>query len=107
MPIGCLGGFNFPYFSKDKKLTKSHIFSEFIGDSNLMAYLPDEPDIRYLPREFLLSVLFFGARDKYLKLYEIYKDIQLQKSTTGNKKFFAKITPEMQGQLKNFKPVNL
>ena len=55
-----------------------------------MAYLPDEPDIRYLSREFLLSVLFFGAREKYLKLYEIYKDIQLQKSMTGNRKFFAK-----------------
>ena len=72
-----------------------------------MAYLPDEPDIRYLSREFLLSVLFFGAREKYLKLYEIYKDIQLQKSTTGNRKFFAKITPEMHGHLKNFNPVNL
>ena len=84
MSIGCLGGFNFLYFSKDKKLTKSHIYSEFIGDSYLMAYLLDESDIGYLQREFLLSVLFFGARDKYLKLYEIYKDIQLKKLTTGN-----------------------
>ena len=90
MPIGCMGGFSFPYFNKYNKLTKSHIYNEFIGDDNLMAYLPDESDIRYLSREFLLSVLFFCAREKYLKLYEIYKDIQLQKSMTGNRKFFAK-----------------
>ena len=101
------GGFNFPYFSKDKKLTKAHIYQEFINDENLMAYLPDNPDIRCLSREFLLSVLFFGAREKYLKLYESYKNIELQKSTTGNKKYFAKITTEMYGHLKNFKPTNL
>ena len=107
MPIGCLGGFTFPYYSKDKKLTKEHIFNEFINDQTLLEFLPDNPDIRCLSREFLLSVLFFGARDKYLKLYETYKDIQLQKSTTGNRKFYAKITPQMFEHLKNFKPINM
>ena len=107
LPIGCLGGFNFPYFSKNKLLTKEDIFKLFAGDENLLSYLPDNPDVRSLSREFLLSVLFFGARDKYLTLYEKYKDIQFQKTTTGNKKFIAKISDEMLEHLKNFQPVNL
>ena len=107
LPIGCLGGFNFPYFSKNILLTKDHIFKLFIIDNNLLSYLPDDPDVRYLSREFLLSVLFFGAREKYLSLYEKYKDIQFQKSTTGNQKFMAKISDEMMEHLKNFQPVNL
>ena len=51
-----------------------------------MVYLSDNPDIQYLSREFLLSVLYFGSREKHLRLNEEYKDTQLQKSTTGNKK---------------------
>ena len=63
------------------------------------------PDIRSLSREFLLSVLFFGARDKHLTLYEKYKDIEFQKSTTCNKKYIAKISEEMMGHLKNFQSI--
>ena len=107
LPIGCFGGFNFPYFSKGKALTKDCIFKEFVNDENLLAYLPDNPDIRCISREFLLSILFYGAREKYLKLYEIYKDMQIQKSTTGNKKYIAQISEEMLEHLKNFQPVNL
>ena len=105
--IGCFGGFSFPYYSKEKRLTKEHIYKEFLNDENLMAYLPDNADIRCISREFLLSVLFFGNRQKYLKLYEDYKDIQLQKTTTGSKKFYANITQEMFNHLRNFKPINM
>ena len=73
----------------------------------MLSFLPDNPDVRGLSREFLLSVLFFAARQKYLLLYEKYKDIQIQKTTTGNKKFIAKISEQMLDNLKKFKPVNL
>ena len=52
LPIGCIGGLNIPYYSKDKKLTKEHIYAQFINDENLMSYLPDNPDIRCISREF-------------------------------------------------------
>ena len=57
LPLGCAGGFNIPYYSKNKQLTKDDIFKEFVGDDNLLSYIPDEPDIKSISREFLLSVL--------------------------------------------------
>ena len=92
MPIGLLWWILFPIFSKEKRLTKEHIYKEFFNDENLMAYLPDNADIRCISRKFLLSVLFFGNRLKYLKLYEDYK---LQKTTTESKKFYENIMQEM------------
>ena len=95
-----MGGFNFPYYSKEKKLKKEDIFKNLVGDQALLAYLPDNPDIRCKTREYLLSVLFFRNREKYLELYGKYKDIQIQKTTTGNKKYYAKIIKEMFGLLR-------
>ena len=107
LPLGCLGGFAIPYYTKNKTLTKEYIFKLFLNDQNLMSFLPDNPDIRGLSREFLLSVLFYASRDKYLFLYEKYKNIQIQKTTTGNKKYIAKISEQMLERLKCFQPVNL
>ena len=67
----------------------------------------DNPDMKSISRELLLSILFFANREKYLALYEIYKDIQIQRTTTGNKKYIAKITEEMLVHLRKFKPVNM
>ena len=107
LPLGCVGGFNIPYYSKNKQLTKEDIFKKFVGDENLLAFIPDDPDIKSISREFLLSVLFYASRDKYLSLYEQYKDLELQRSTTGNRIFIAKISEEMLLNLKNYNPVNI
>ena len=98
--------FNFPYYSKEKKLTKEDIFKIFVVD--IISNISDNPDIRCIIREYLLSVLFFSNQEKFLELYEKYKDIQIQKTTTGNKKFYIKIiTNEMLDQLRKFQPINL
>ena len=88
-------------------MTKEDIYKKFLGDENLLSYLPDNPDMKSISRELLLSILFFANREKYLALYEIYKDLQIQRTTTGNKKYIAKITEEMLVHLRNFKPVNM
>lgn len=95
-----------PNYSKSKKLTKEDIFKKFEGDNNLLSCLPDEPDIKSISRELLLSILFYGDREKYLKLYEEYKDLEMQKSTTGNKKYIAQVSEEMLMYLRNFQPVD-
>ena len=105
--MGCFGGFSIPYFSKNKKLTKEDIYKKFIGDENLMNYLPDTPDLKSISRELLLSILFYGNREKYLSLYEEYKNLKIQRSTTGNRKFIANVTEEMLKQLKDFQPINM
>ena len=69
--------------------------------------MPDNVRLTSLTREFLLSVLFYGNRDKYLDLYEEYKDIEIQKSTTGNKKYVANITDEMKDLLAQYNPIDL
>ena len=106
-PIRVLWGLNFLYYSKNKKLVKEHIFKEFENDENLLCYLPDSPDIKSLSRELLLSILFYANREKYLNLYEQYKNLQIQGYRTGNKKFVAQITTELLNHLKNFQPINL
>ncbi len=89
------------------KLTKENIFQKFIGDPELLSYLPDNISLAYISREFLLSVLFYGNREKYLELYQQYKEIEVQKSTTGNKKFVAVVTDEMKNLLQNYEPIDL
>jgi len=84
LPLGCFGGFNIPYFSKSKKLIKDDIFKKFIGDEQLLSYKPDNLDIKSITWELLLSILFYGNRNKYLSLYEEYKDLQIQKTKAGN-----------------------
>ena len=100
LPLGCFGGFNLPYYTKNKKITKEHIFEKFNNDPNLLSYLPDNVRLTSLTREFLLSVLFYGNRDKY-------KDIEIQKSTTGNKKYVAIVTDEMKDLLAQYNPIDL
>ena len=73
----------------------------------MLSYLPDNMPLTNISRQFLLSVLFYGNRDKYLELYEEYKNIQVQKSTSSNRKFTAIITDEMRELLKNYNPVYL
>ena len=92
-------------FGKEK--AKNWIYKKFIGDENLLSYLPDNPDVKSISRELLLDILFFANRDKYLSLYEEYKDLQIQRTTTGNKKYIANLTEEMLAHLRNFKPVNM
>ena len=69
--------------------------------------MPDNVRLTSLTREFLLSVLFYGNRDKYLDLYEESKDIEIQKSTTGNKKYVAIVTNEMKDLLAQYNPIDL
>ena len=85
LPLGCFGGFNIPYYSKNKKLVKEDIFKEFENDQNLLCNLPDSPDKKSLSRELLLNILFYANREKYLNLCEEYKNLQIQRYIMGNK----------------------
>ncbi len=83
------------------------IFQDFLADEELMKYLPNEPKLETIPREFLLSVLANVKREKYAKLYTKYKEIKVQRSTVGKKLYQAKITNDFKNGLQNFYPINL
>lgn len=76
---------------KENILTKKHIFTQFLGDEELLKYIPTGVKLSPLTRELLLSILAYIKKDKYLALYGIYKSTTLQRSTTGNESYDLKI----------------
>ena len=88
-------------------LTKDIIFQLFNSDTELLKYIPSEPNLKVIPRDFLLTILANIRRDKYANLYAKYKEIQAERSTGGNKIYKAQITNQFFNGLQNFVPVNL
>ena len=87
LKLGQIGGYSLPYFSKTKNLTKDHIIQQFVNDKELLEYLPDSLDKSTITRDFLLALLFNVKRDKYAKLYNIYKN-QAANNAIGNGKIY-------------------
>lgn len=83
------------------------IFKNFEEDEILLQYLPNMPNLKTIPREFLLSVLANIRREKYASMYAKYKEIKAQRTTVGNKVYKAQITNEFKNGLSNFSPINL
>lgn len=83
----CLWGFNPPYYTKEKLLTKGHIFSQFTNDEILLKYIPTGVKLSSLTRELLLSILAFIKKEQYLELYGMYKNERIQRSTIGNRNY--------------------
>ena len=75
------------YFSKSKNLTKDHTIQQFVDDKDLLEYLPDSLDKSTVTRDFLLVLLFNVKREKYTKLYNIYKT-QAANNAIGNRKIY-------------------
>ena len=71
--MGEIGGYDLPFFSKDKFLTKTHIISQFNNDIELAQYLPDRINPSKVTRSFPLALLFNVKKEKYLNLYGLYK----------------------------------
>ena len=90
-----------PYFSKFNVLTKSDITKQFIGDNELQEYIPDNCNPSTVTRSFLLSLLFNVKRNKYLNLYDKYKKIKVEQSTTG-KMYEINANSEFANELNNY-----
>ena len=86
---------------------KEMIFKIFIGDQDLLRYIPTDVNLRAIPRDFLLSILANIRREKYAQLYSRYKFIKAERSTGGNKIYKTQIINQFLTGLQNFTPVNL
>lgn len=102
LSLGCFGGFNLPYYTKENILTKNHIFSQFLDDEELLKYIPTGAKLSSLTRELLLSILAYIRKDKYLALYGIYKSTKLQRSTTGNKSYDLTVQQNFVEKIKEY-----
>ena len=107
MPLGSIGGYSLPYYTKENILTKYMIFKNFENDATLLQYLPSNPNLKTILREFLLCILANVRREKYALMYAKYKEMKAQRSTVWNKIYKAQITNEFKNGLNNFSPVNL
>ena len=107
LPLGSIGGYFLPYHSKENILAKQMIFQNFLGDNDLLSYLPNNLKISSTPREFSLNILANVKRVKYAKLFSTYKDIKSQMSTVGKKLCKAQIINQFKNGLNNFIPINL
>ena len=103
--MGCKGGFNIPYFSKERILTKQHIFQQFVGDDELQKYLPNNLKLTSIIRELFLSILFYVKRDKYLNLYGIYKTKKVEREINGIKVYNVKIKDDLFDKLQTYTSV--
>lgn len=106
LKLGGIGGYDLPYFSKAKFLTKSHLVSQFNGDLELAKYLPDQINPTTVTRSFLLALLFNVRRDKYLSLYNSYKEKKKEYSTTNGKIYHISIDKTFLANIKNFSSTN-
>ena len=99
-----IGGYNFPYFSKEKFLTKSHLVQQFTGDNELAKYLPDEINPSTVTRSFLFALLFNVQREKYINLYKAYKEKKKEYSTTHGKLYKIEVSDAFVSHIKDFNP---
>lgn len=102
LKLGEIGGYDLPYFSKDKFLTKNYIISQFTNDIELVKYLPDQVSPSTVTRSFLLALLFNVRKQKYFNIYTAYKDKKKQSSTTGGKLYTVPIAQSFLPHIKNY-----
>ena len=102
MKLGQIGGYELPYFSKSKMLTKDHIIQQFIGDEELLQYLPDFVNKATVTREFLLALLFNVTSEKYYYLYSIYKKQKANQSLCNGKIYEVSIKNDYVEKISNF-----
>ena len=57
-------------------------------------------------RDFLLALLFNVRRDKYISLYNTYKEKKKQSSTTSGKIYRIKIEKSFMEQMNNYSSVS-
>ena len=106
MKLGEIGGYDLPYFSKEKFLTKSHLIKQFTGDYELAKYLPDKVNPSTVTRSFLLALLFNIRKEKYVALYAGYKDKKRQFSTTRGKIYQVQVNQTYASKIKEFIPTS-
>lgn len=97
-----MGGYNLPYFSKINLLTKQNLIEQFNNDEELGKYIPDNCRPSTITRSFILSLLFNVRREKYLSLYETYKKVKIEQSTTNGKVYEVNINGTFAKELNDY-----
>lgn len=106
LKLGQVGGYELPYFSKSNILTKSDIIAQFTGDDELQKYVPTPCNPSTVTRSFLLSLLFNVKRNKYLELYNKYKQKKIENSTSSGKIYEVIVGSSFAAELNNYIPTS-
>lgn len=96
-------------------ITKSDILKEFEGDDLLLSYLPDDISKSSLNREYLLSVSIYPKfyvlsvvrKEKWLKLYQGYKELIRKKEYASWENYTITLSSETIEKIKAFVPAGM
>ena len=83
-------------------MTKEHIIKQFIGNVELIKYLPDSVNSSTITSAFLLALLFNIRPEKYQNLYKIYKQQKANKSFFNGKVYEINIMNNFARSMNNF-----
>lgn len=83
-------------------LTKDNIIQQFVGDQQLLEYLPDKLNKSTVTREFLLALLFNVKKEKYLYLYNLYKTQKINRTYFHGKIYEVNIKKDFANNLVKF-----
>jgi hypothetical protein len=83
-------------------LTKSDIIKEFTNDEELQKYVPTPCNPSTVTRSFLLSLMFNVKRNKYLELYNKYKQKEIDNSTNCGKIYEVIVGSSFANELNNY-----
>ena len=83
-------------------MTKVHIIQQFIGDVELIKYLPGSVNSSTITRSFLLSLHFNIRLEKYQNLYKIYKQQKDNQSFFNGKVYEVNIMNNFAQSMNNF-----
>jgi len=87
------------FFRKSRVLTNEYLSKIFRADEALMKYVPDGVLFKYLPRTYLLSVIYHVKNDIYQDLVN-ERNKELEKRNMNNyEKYSLFITEEFKGAL--------
>ena len=100
--MGTVDGYDLPYFSKDKILTKSHIIKQYSNDHELAQYLPEWVNPSTITLEFLLHYCTISKWRNIYCFIILIKKRKKQSSTTGGKIYKIGVGNEFIGQLRNY-----
>jgi len=103
--LGKTSGYSFAYFTKEKLFTKSHLIQELSQFEEAKKFIPDDINPLSLSRNYLFTILETISPQRYVQLYQIYKEKCANKHIEKWSNYQVFLDPVIVQKIKEFKSV--